>query len=326
MKNIILCFDGTWQKPGTGDGFHSEESNIRTLYNMFDKEDESAQVVCYDEGVGSHWYDHVLGGVFGRGLSKNIRDMYKELINLYEDGDKVYVYGCSRGAYSARSLCGFIYACGLLKKSSSNRKIKQAFELYKSNDLNRKINQKKYKKKNKLCPIEALGIFDTVGSLGIPFEMFDSINKYHNFHDTKVNREIKNVFHAKALDEKRKFFPLTPIDKNPNNTTTRIVASWFVGVHCDIGGGYKEHNTLKNISLEWMYKLSKESKVIFSEESYVFEHENPDKIYDSYTNFYKPFGERKRVVNEDDVIHSSALERMANDEDYNTSATLKRAI
>jgi uncharacterized protein (DUF2235 family) len=153
-KRIILCFDGTWNTPaekftglaklheeferltGLGDDAmraaieHVDpqagvETNVCRFYRSVLRQSatdvapgELAQTKWYDKGVGTDWYDRVSGGAFGLGLSRNIRQGYQFLSETYEDGDEVFVFGFSRGAYTARSLVGMIRNCGLLPNGS----------------------------------------------------------------------------------------------------------------------------------------------------------------------------------------------------------------
>ena len=109
-KRLALFFDGTWNKP-------ENNTNVWRLSLMLaDKgPDGVPQVKFYDEGVGTHWFDRISGGAFGAGLSANVRRGYRWLMEHYNPGDEIYVFGFSRGAFTARSLSGVISRCGLLK-------------------------------------------------------------------------------------------------------------------------------------------------------------------------------------------------------------------
>ncbi|MEO6164560.1 MAG: DUF2235 domain-containing protein, partial [Candidatus Binatia bacterium] len=118
MKRIVICFDGTWNRP-------AEESlpvdqqvatNVWRFYQSIRQQsaDGLKQVKWYDEGVGTKWYDRVIGGGIGAGLELNIVQGYEFLAKEYQDGDEIYVVGFSRGAYTARSLVGMVRNCGLI--------------------------------------------------------------------------------------------------------------------------------------------------------------------------------------------------------------------
>ena len=123
MKRIVICFDGTWNKPA--DEALPTEQQVETNVSRFHKAvlpqgaDGVEQVKWYDEGVGTHWYDRFIGGAIGAGLDFNILEGYKFLAETYQDGDEVYILGFSRGAYTARSLVGLIRNCGVLNHSAT---------------------------------------------------------------------------------------------------------------------------------------------------------------------------------------------------------------
>src|SRR5213593_3562987 len=119
MKRIVLCFDGTWNKPADDSLPDTEqvETNVRRFHESVHTigDDGTPQVTWYNAGVGTEWYNRVGGGAFGTFLDKHIIDGYRALVEQYADGDHVYVLGFSRGAYAARSLVGMIRNCGLVK-------------------------------------------------------------------------------------------------------------------------------------------------------------------------------------------------------------------
>src|SRR5499427_3697517 len=139
-KRICVCFDGTWNTPRNEadlaavtpafggaetdkiDPRAGVETNVCRLYRSISTANRSiAQIKWYDKGVGTNWYDRVAGGAFGLGLSRKIREGYKYLSDAYDDGDSVFIFGFSRGAYTARSLVGMIRNCGLIAKGVLNK-------------------------------------------------------------------------------------------------------------------------------------------------------------------------------------------------------------
>jgi uncharacterized protein (DUF2235 family) len=115
MKRIVICFDGTWNKPAD-ENLPTEQQVETNVCRFFRSISDAAahgaeQVKWYDEGVGTKWYDRFVGGAIGVALEKNILDGYEFLAQRYAEGDEVYVLGFSRGAYTARSLVGIIRNC-----------------------------------------------------------------------------------------------------------------------------------------------------------------------------------------------------------------------
>lgn len=220
---------------------------------------ELQQTKWYDKGVGTDWYDRIRGGAFGLGLSRKIREGYQYLSDTYDDGDEVFVLGFSRGAYTARSFVGMIRNCGLLPKGSSggspdSAELLEAYELYRARDSGPDSERAQFfraKEKAPLIPIKLLGVWDTVGALGVPLESFDAFNKEQfAFHDTELSGIVQNAFHAVAVDEHREPYKVTLWD--PKLKLDQVIEQrWFVGAHADVGGGYSSR-VLSDITLRWM--------------------------------------------------------------------------
>lgn len=258
MKRLIICCDGTWQKLENADA-----SNVLKITQSIRATDDQGmpQIVYYDQGIGTNgdFIDQLGGGAFGWGIDQKIKSAYRFLSLNYQDGDEIYLFGFSRGAYTIRCLAGFIYCSGLLKRQYIN-KAPQAYELYRDRTNATKpsgIQATQFRQDyGAHVPIHALCCWDTVGSLGIPdliphFPLDNWLNKKYEFFDTKLNRLIHNAFHAIAIDEIRKSFPVTPMDKS-DGATTKINELWFVGDHGCIGGGTEATYGLSDITLDWM--------------------------------------------------------------------------
>ncbi|MDM8515402.1 DUF2235 domain-containing protein [Desulfobacterales bacterium HSG16] len=315
MKNIVICLDGTWNKPDEEKHEESEETNVRNLWEILDKNDRNKQVVYYDQGVGSHWYDRIRGGISGRGLSKNIKEAYFEVCKCYDDGDKVFIFGFSRGAYTARSLAGMIYSCGLLDRNKlTDHYIQEAFDVYKKADKHERM---RYKEKNKRCEIEVIGVWDTVGAMGIPIGFLKKMtNKFSQFHDTKLNKEIKHAYHALAIDEQRETFKPALWDVTKKYDHQIVEQVWFAGVHSDIGGGYKERHH-SDVAFKWMIEKVR-NKLIINDSDYAYAIDVFEKIHDSYRIYYGC--KERRIASATDIhtpcVHSSVLEKMQKVADY----------
>ena len=230
MKRLILLFDGTWnhdQDPTRSTNIfrlrelleeaNREKKKVGRKNKRGDRSKEIAQRIYYDEGVGTQFYDNVLGGTFGRGLSENVRQGYRYLAQFYEPGDEIYILGFSRGAFTARSLAGFLAASGLLTKAKC---LSFAWKYYRTAPKRRYPADKAVLEG--LCVpdvrIKFLGVFDTVGSLGIPFGAFRRVSAWINgFHDTKLGSTIDNAFQALAIDEKRWAYVPAPWAKPDHN-------------------------------------------------------------------------------------------------------------
>lgn len=317
-KNVVICLDGTWNKPDEPGAEVSRETNVRNLWEMC-VNDGARQVTYYDEGVGSHWYDRIRGGISGRGLSKNVREAYAELCARHDPGDKVFLFGFSRGAFTARSVGGMVYSCGLIPRPRlSGKTVDEAFEVYREGD---KGDRAAYKAANgRDCPVEVVGVWDTVGALGIPVGFLKKFtDRHHQFHDTKLNGEVTAAYHAVSIDEERDSFTPTlfrPCRRRlegqvPDQVIEQV---WFAGVHSDVGGGYPERQH-SDIAFRWMVERAKGHglRVEASRENAYGWVGNPAApIHDSYRPYY---GFRtRRVADARDVykpmVHRSVLQKI----------------
>ncbi len=318
MKRIVICSDGTWNKPDQLDRDKRKPSNVvKTARGVLPQDSNGvAQVVFYDQGVGSsNWLmDKVLGGATGVGVSTNICDCYQFLSHNYVPGDEIYLFGFSRGAYTVRSLAGFLNRVGLLPKRNIFY-LQEAFECYRNNDQGSEL--EKFKSDNEVFipSIKFVGVWDTVGSLGIPLGLFQkAFGKKHAFHDTKLGQNIEHAYHALAIDEKRKPFKPTLWEKTHDDQHLEQV--WFAGVHTNIGGGY-ENDGLANCALNWMIGNAKSHGLAFDStflsfyRSYAF-----DEMRDSFKIPFKLLGKYERVIGEvlqgNETVDDSATDRLNN--------------
>ena len=257
MKKIVVCFDGTWNKPA--DESLSGEDQIETNVCRFYKSvkemgaDGVRQVKWYDEGVGTKWYARFIGGAIGVGLEKNILDGYKFLAKEYQEGDEIYVLGFSRGAYTARSLVGLIRNCGLVENKRLPLRIAMAYGIYRTRDDGPDSSTAaQFKAKfSREIKIKFLAVWDTVGALGIPLDLLKGLNmKFYEFHDTTLSKIVENAYHAVAIDEHR--FDYDVCLWNPEvKPGHKLEQRWFAGAHCDVGGGYNDRR-LSDLTLRWV--------------------------------------------------------------------------
>lgn len=258
MKRIVICFDGTWNKPADERLPEAQqvETNVRRFYEAVlpTGSDGIEQAKWYDEGVGTKWYDRFLGGAIGAGLDQNIRQGYRFLAETYQAGDEVYILGFSRGAYTARSLVGLIRNCGLLKRKMLNLvNIGVAYGIYRTRDdgpdsLTAKFFRSRFSNE---IPIKFLGVWDTVGALGLPLDLMEKFNlKFYEFHDTNLSRIVENAYHAVAVDEHRRAYDVCLWNPNTQPQQT-LEQRWFIGAHSNVGGGYADRR-LSDIPLSWM--------------------------------------------------------------------------
>ncbi len=249
MKRIIIFADGTWNSPEKG----RATNVLQMARSVRPVADGAEQVVFYDWGVGTDRKE-IAGGISGAGIDKNIMDCYRFLVHNFAPGDQLYFFGFSRGAYTVRSLAGFIRNCGLLQREYADH-IPDAYRLY------RKRTKKSHPSDDAmvafraryavadLTEIEFVGVWDTVGALGIPMPFWGTLGeKEFLFHDLEPSKIIKHARHAVAIDENRIDFEPSLWNEKPGIDLKQV---WFAGVHSDVGGGYKEKG-LSQCAALWM--------------------------------------------------------------------------
>jgi len=249
-KRIVYCADGTWQAP-------VNNTNVYRLYKALLM--SADQVTYYDDGVGADasGLSHILEGAFGQGLFQKIQDGYTKIAHVFESGDEIYLFGFSRGAYTARSLAGMIANCGLPTGTFSDNCVAQAFAAYRD-----PVNRASILAGLGPCglgdaTIRMIGVWDTVGSLGIPAILGGIDDKIYGFLDTGLHPDVKNAYHCLAIDEQRPQFPATLWTSTPAPGQT-IEQVWFSGTHGDVGGGttaaggVDAGTQLCDITLGWM--------------------------------------------------------------------------
>ena len=267
MRNLIVCADGTWNTPDQEDNGILAPTNVYKFYNCLAAEDADGnpQLKYYHPGVGTDGglFEKALGGGAGKGLSRNIMSGYQWLARKYQEGDRIFLFGFSRGAYTVRSLGGFIARCGLLDLGGQTsaegwQRVETAYEKGYRNRKNRSSwsagwSFHKGKAADSHVDIHFIGVWDTVGALGIPDNMallnFLDDRDDHVFHDVKLSAKTRHARHAVAIDEIRASFQPTLWDEK--NTKTYVKQVWFTGVHADVGGGYAADG-LADITLAWM--------------------------------------------------------------------------
>lgn len=259
MKHIFICTDGTWNTTDQTDRGVLSPSNVAKMARIINTNEH--QLLFYDRGVGTNnFIDKISGGAFGHGLFDNVKQAYKFLVANYEIGDTINIFGFSRGAYTARCLAGLVTKVGILRKKYISD-IDSTYHLYKNTKVEKNVlNEYAENFCHVSKDIQFLGVWDTVGALGIPLRSLNWLtSKRYKFLDTKLSPNIKNAYHAIALDEKRRPFEPTLWKVDDISDEQNVEQRWFAGVHSNIGGGYKDTG-LSDIALDWM--LSKLKGVI----------------------------------------------------------------
>jgi uncharacterized protein (DUF2235 family) len=256
-KRIVLCCDGTWNQRNS-----TSPTNVQRIYEAIANSDASdarnagewSQLTFYQEGVGTNWYDRLPGGAFGAGIDDKIKELYRYLAVKYQSGDEIYIFGFSRGAYTARSLGGLLHSAGLIL-GANEAQVEQAYKIYRIQDEDQRHAQADAFRlaENALrVPITLMACWDTVGALGIPRSLpFDRwLNQAYEFHNTNLSELIQHALHVVALDEQRRVFELTEMNTRAG-APTKLLQVWFVGTHENVGSS---GGALADVTLDWMIK------------------------------------------------------------------------
>jgi uncharacterized protein (DUF2235 family) len=309
MKRIAIFADGTWNSPEKG----GATNVLRMARAVKPESGGTKQIVFYDWGVGTD-RKKLSGGLTGAGIDKNIMDCYRFLVHNYDAGDQLFFFGFSRGAYTARSLAGFVRNCGLLKREHAKR-IPDAFKLYRKRTNATAPNEPvptRFRRDDAVAditPIEFVGAWDTVGALGIPVPFWGTLNaREFLFHDTEPSKIVQHARHAVSIDENREdFAPVLWSDK-PNVDVQQV---WFAGVHSDVGGGYRERG-LSDCASQWM--LSEANRFGLEFESHYLDAVDPDpgdKQHNERKGIYLARGEIIRAVG--GPVHRTVKQRWDSD-------------
>ena len=349
-KNIVICSDGTGNYDINGRG-----TNVFKLFEAVDLNghrtdpQKTPQVALYDDGVGTQSLKPVklISGAFGWGLSRNVKQLYTELVRAYEPGDSIFLFGFSRGAFTVRTLVGLITDCGILDQSKfaneaalqkaveeaydEHRKHYRTFwqELFaskKSSDPGSVFRQRKAAQSHPYdqTTIKFIGVWDTVDAVGLPVdELTDFINYFiyrFKFPDQHLHAKVEKACHALSVeDERRSFHPVLWAETEEDQRAPRIEQVWFPGVHSNVGGGYPKQG-MSLVALDWMMTRAERVGLRFipTVRALLCELQNVnDKLYDSRAGLgayyrYQPRDIRQlcQKCNVTPQIHYSLIDRV----------------
>ncbi len=276
-KRLVVCCDGTWNTPDQRSGDTGTPTNVTKIALAVAPQDDNGreQRTFYHRGVGTNRWERIRGGAFGAGLSRDVRDAYRFLVQNYEPGDELFFFGFSRGAFTARSTAGFVRNCGILRRSQASR-VDEAYSLYRSRSstthprgIEATLFRRSYSHETR---IGFIGVWDTVGALGIPLDglrLVNLLNRRWQFHDTNLSTTVDAAYQALAIDEQRGPFRPTLWTQQADAPKEQTVEQvWFTGVHCDVGGGYLVHE-LSDIPLLWMVERARRFGLFFDPDAFI---------------------------------------------------------
>ena len=284
MKRFVVCLDGTWNNTSREverkDGSRVyRPTNVLKLARSTTQRDPSgvSQITYYDAGVGAmnrapdlgarivRWVDNKVGGGWGAGFEVNIEEAYTFLANNYSKDDEIFIFGFSRGAAQARSLCRLIEWFGGFPTKNDAYYAPRMFDHYLANrgesktptlweDLNDRRRKRGDPPLDPIVPatIVYLGVWDTVLALGSRFLAGGgTTRKQKQFHTPGEPPSIvRHVRHALAIDEQRHDFQPEVFRQDTGHTS--LEQRWFAGVHSNVGGGLTSDG-LANCALRWIF-------------------------------------------------------------------------
>ncbi len=297
MKNVAIFCDGTWNSADATD-----PTNVKLLHDavMPETAEGVVQRAIYIPGVGTGreqagYVDSALyrlgGGAFGWGLNRKLREAYEAVVRDYRQGDRLFLFGFSRGAYTARSLAGLLRNSGLPPDGDMTR-VEDAMALYRKRKASSHpdapeslvfrmayspgwatsaTDQMVRGGSVPLLEVDYLGVWDTVGALGVPnhLKIAAWFNGRYQFHDLRLSSMVKAARHAVAIDERRRTFPptlwenLTDLNERDPGGDQPYRQEWFPGTHGGVGGGGPIRG-LSNAAMLWMAEGAEQAGLRFS--------------------------------------------------------------
>lgn len=313
---LVICCDGTWNKPDQ----KGKPTNVTKMTRAVRPRapDGTEQLVYYDQGVGTGGrIDRFLGGTLGIGLEQNVQEAYRFLALNFEPGDRLAMFGFSRGAYTVRSLAGLVSLVGLLRKGDLD-KMGKVWDFYRTPPEKRREDAIHVDWIADRRPdIDLLGVWDTVGALGIPGNGLGRISRRkHEFHDVTLGRKVLRAFQALAVDERRATFEPAIWDTRRAEPRQEVEQVWFVGAHSNVGGGYPDA-TLSEQAFLWMTDKAR-ALIAFDEEYLVRQarrlrdDEAAGDAIESSKGWWRLVGRKVREIGGDpsEALHPSVLVRM----------------
>ena len=323
-RNLIICCDGT------GNEYGPRNTNVVHAYEATAR--DHRQLGFYDPGVGTfsflgiplaRSFCSLLGKAFGLGLRQNLADAYTFLMAHYRPGDRIFLFGFSRGAFTARALAGMLHKCGLLRSEHENL-VEYALRIYTGRG-NKRVARGFKATFAEPCPVHFVGVWDTVASLGWFLG--------RKFNNARLNPEVANGFHALAIDEQRREFQAVLWDETAREPGQVIEQVWFPGVHSDVGGSYDDRG-LADTALLWMLgkaracglhlradwqqriAAGRRDKERSFQASVGFKPDPLARLHESRVKAWRLSRPTPRRIPEGSRLHSSVYLRMRSREDY----------
>jgi len=302
-KNIVVCLDGTNDTYVAG----GVNTNVGRIYEASINDDR--QVKFYSDGVGAG--GHGLSAATGYGVDDCIQRGYNFIVEWYEDGDQIFLFGFSRGAFEARSVAGMIRQVGLIRKDGSATG-DDAYAAYRNSKSDPAAAAAFKAANSRDVKIHVVGVWDTVGALGLPIGLTLTTIAPPDFHDVELGPHIENAIHAVSIDEERWDFQPTYFNPALQQSGQTLDQVFFPGVHSDVGGGYQDDHGLGDITLAWVATHAQNCGLLLADTSIV--NASADACYgtlhDSFGGVYQLRSKFFRPIDFNGRIHISAKKRL----------------
>ncbi|GAB3677931.1 DUF2235 domain-containing protein [Salinisphaera aquimarina] len=310
-KDIVVCCDGTNSQ------FGKLNTNVAHAYNALPS-DDPRQVAFYEPGVGTfgarvfglnvgETLGKALGAAFGYGMRHNLVQAYRFVIDVYEPGDRLFIFGFSRGAFTARILAAMVDAMGVLDtddrhlaKPMTKAYLRNGGDDWEGGQTRRALT----------CTPRFVGVWDTVGALGL-------LIRLHKFDNNRLSPGVNRAAHALAIDERRSRFKPSLWEENELESDQSVAQVWFVGVHSDVGGGYARRD-LADITLSWMLEQAEAAGLALKPNAYEGLQGDPaGHLHHSYRGAWWLLGRDVRYPGVKARFHESVAKRLACVREYN---------
>jgi hypothetical protein len=344
VKRLAVFLDGTWNTL-------NNNTNVWRLRSL--TAETADQRVYYSQGVGTRRGEGARGGITGWGIDDEIIEAYTWLIENFDDGDEIFIFGFSRGAYTARSLSGLICKCGVLRLGAplSIEQLYARYRLYGATTIrtlladglpkDASIEEQWLVKYSRPTKMKFVGVWDTVGSLGLPLGNTAAKVHRYRFLDTHLRLDNEYAFHALALDEHRHNFEPTFWTRTiktgegapPDRAIEHVEQRWFIGAHANVGGGYAS-DPLAQRPLKWLMDKAGALGLVFRDQVVIDTLQVAPPVTDSYREFaygfyrfisrpfYRPVGlapdqgTNATTARINETIDGSVFDRWRADADY----------
>lgn len=308
---LVVCIDGTWNSSAEKSKLYSFPTNVERISKLL-VNDGKEQRVVYRPGVGTQGFvDRVIGGVWGAGSQKRIRDGYRFLCENYEAGDRLAFFGFSRGAFAVRSLMGMVGRVGVLRTDKLDH-VRQAVYLAQSplrRDRGLIESFAQTHCHDHRPHVMFVGVWDTViryGPILTPFReiLGLALRRYFGFFDHRVPPWVASFCHALALDERRSAFWPWRVSTEKYDPRQTVEEIWFAGSHSDVGGGYRDSRPA-DFPLQWIAEQAAKAGLLFRQMPLVAKDAHLVPLNPSRVGIWRVLPSRRRIVQDSDRIHSS---------------------